>query len=335
MNFPYPIILCDIGGTNVRVACVSTSDSPLQLLGHLGTAAFAGLAEAIEAALQDHEIAPASLIACAAGPVSGRHVQLTNAPWHIDGPAIADRLGLAQGLLLNDFEAQALALPALREAWLTPIGPQPPKTADILSGVRVILGPGTGLGVAALLEMNGRFTALASEAGHIDFGPASDEETALWPHLERPHGRITAETVMSGPGLLRLHKARLMAAGRTPPSNDIIALVERANQDPASEEARTVRLFWQLIGRFAGDMALVFGAQGGITFGGGVLPRILRLLDHREFRAAFEAKAPVEAVVRSISTELVTAPQAVLAGMAAIGAAPGRYSLDYARRKWR
>ena len=112
-------------------------------------------------------------------------------------------------------------------------------------------------------------------------------------------------------------------------------LDERAHRDPTGEEACTVRLFWRLIGRFAGDMALVFMARGGVTLSGGILPRILGLLDARDFRAAFEAKAPVEALVRSVSTDLVAAPDAVLTGMAAIAAAPGRYRLDYARRKWR
>jgi glucokinase len=339
VNFPYPVILCDVGGTNVRIAHAGEPDAPLEILGQVETAAFAGLAEAIEAVLPQHAIAPCSVLACAAGPVSGRQVQLTNAAWHIDGPAVAERLGLAQGLLLNDFEAQALALPALREAWLTPIGPLSSHSAGMTVGmpadVRIILGPGTGLGVAALLETGGHFTALASETPHIDFGPVTDEESALWPHLERPYGRVTAESVMSGPGLVRLHKARLMAAGRDVAALDAIALVERANQDPAGEEAGTMALFWRLIGRFAGDMALVFMARGGVVLGGGILPRILRLLDPQDFRAAFEAKAPLEAVVRAIPTELVTAPQAVLAGMAAIAAAPDRYRLDYARRKWR
>ena len=339
MNFAYPVILCDIGGTNVRIACAADPDSPLEILGRVKTAASAGLAEAVEAVLREHEIAPRSIVACAAGPISGRQVRLTNAPWHIDGPAVAARLDLAQGLLLNDFEAQALALPALHEAWLMPIGPlssgRAGVTAGVAADVRVILGPGTGLGVAALLEMGGRFAALPSETPHIGFGPANDEETALWPHLEPRYGRVTAETVMSGPGLVRLHKARAMAAGRDGPSLEAVTLVERANHDLTGEEASTIRLFWRLIGRFAGDMALVFMARGGVTIGGGIPPRIVRLLDPLDFRAAFEAKAPVEAVVRAIPTELITAPQAVLAGMAAIAAAPGRYSIDYARRKWR
>jgi glucokinase len=149
------------------------------------------------------------------------------------------------------------------------------------------------------------------------------------------HGRITAESVLSGPGLVRLHRARLMVAGRGAPVIDGVALVDRANQDQAGEEARTLRLFWRLIGRFAGDLALVFLARGGVTLGGGILPRILPLLDAGEFRAAFTAKPPVEAVVRAIPTQLITAPDAVLAGMAAIAAAPQRYALDYGSRNWR
>jgi glucokinase len=330
MNFPYPLILCDIGGTNVRIARVRDARAPIELLGHLKTASFAGLAEAIEAALKGNDAAPRSVIACAAGPVSGRGLKLTNAAWQLDGPAVAAKLGLAQGLLLNDFEAQALALPALDRVWLTPIGEERQAPA----GTRLILGPGTGLGAAALIETGGCFTALATEAGHIDFAPQSDAEVALWPHLERVHGRITAESVLSGPGLLRLHRARLMAAGRGVPIIDGVALVDRAIQDQAGEEACTLRLFWRLIGRFAGDLALAFLARGGVTLGGGILPRILPLLDAAEFRAAFTAKPPVEAVVRAIPTALITAPDAVLTGMAAIAAAPERYALDYSARKW-
>lgn len=176
---------------------------------------------------------------------------------------------------------------------------------------------------------------MPSETGHIDFGPVVEDEIALWPYLERAHGRITAEAVLSGPGLVRLHRARLAAAGHGAPLIDGVALVDRANQDRGGEEARSLRLFWRLVGRFAGDLALVFLARGGVTLSGGILPRILPFLDAADFRAAFEAKAPLEALVQSIPTQLITAPDAVLAGMAAIAAFPDRYALDYASRKWR
>ena len=116
-------------------------------------------------------------------------------------------------MLLNDFEAQALSLPTIPEGWERRIGPL--KFGP--EGPQVILGPGTGLGIAALVEADGRFTPVSSEACHIDFGPVRPEEFEIWPHLERAHGRITSESVISGAGLARVHRARMMAKGAPDP----------------------------------------------------------------------------------------------------------------------
>jgi glucokinase len=332
VRFPHPVLVCDIGGTNARVAIVQEPGGPIELLAHLKTADFPDLGAAIETAMKNYPVKAHSLIACGAGPIMGRSLHLTNAAWRIDGPALAARLTLAQGLLLNDFEAQALALPALRREWLRPIGPTQAETPG--GGVRLVLGPGTGLGVACLLESEGRYFSLSSEAGHMDFGPVGAEEERFWPHLEPVAGRISAETVISGPGMARVHRARLAAAGATVPHLDGVTIVDRALQDRAGEEARTARTFWRLVARFAGDMAIAFLARGGVTLGGGVLPRMFDLLEAAEFREAFEAKAPMDGLARSIPTRLVTAPDAVLAGMAAIAAEPDRYALDYPERVW-
>ncbi|HVB89517.1 MAG TPA: glucokinase [Beijerinckiaceae bacterium] len=331
MRFPHPALVCDIGGTNTRVAILLQPGESIDLLAHLKTADFPDLGAAIEAALKSSPAPAKTMIACGAGPITGRSLHLTNAAWTIDGPALADRLGLTQGLLLNDFEAQALSLPALRSEWLRPIG----EAVSDASGTRVVLGPGTGLGVAALLLSQGRFLPLSSEAGHMGFGPSSADEEQFWPHLERVDGRISAEAVISGPGLVRVHKARAAAAGRPIPQIDGVAIVDRALQAREGEEAQTVRAFWRLVARFAGDMAITFLARGGVTFGGGVLPRMIDLLDAAQFRRDFEAKAPMDALARSIPTQLVAAPDAVLAGMAAIAAEPDRYAIDYASRVWR
>ena len=167
------------------------------------------------------------MIACGAGPVAGRTLKLTNAPWVMDGPEAARLAGLSQGLLLNDFEAQALSLPTIPEGWERRIGPL--KFGP--QGPQVILGPGTGLGVAALVEADGRFTPVSSEACHIDFGPVTSEEFTLWPHLERAHGRITSESVISGAGLARIHRARMMALGLTDPKLDPPAVTAAALAD--------------------------------------------------------------------------------------------------------
>lgn len=329
MHFPFPALVCDIGGTNVRIARQDAADAPLGAPVHLKTGDFPGLAQAILASGPENAAAR-SVIACGAGPVSGRQLQLTNAPWLIDGPAIAAELGLAQGLLLNDFEAQALALPAIPAQWLHRIGPALPAA----EGPRLILGPGTGLGIGALIEVGGRFVALASEACHLGFGPVQKDEWDIFPHLERVHGRLTSESVLSGPGLARLHRARLAALGLAVPDCDGAQVGEQACADPASAEAQTVRLFWRLVACFAGDMAITYLATGGVYLAGGILPRLVGLLDADGFRAAFEAKAPVDALARRIPVHLVTAPDAVQAGMAAIAVNPARYELDYAARKW-
>ena len=329
MQFPFPVLVVDIGGTNVRIARKSSADGRLSAPVHFRTGSFAGLAEAVMATQAGEEKAR-SLIACGAGPVEGRTLKLTNAPWLIDGPQVAAKLGLEQGLLLNDFEAQALSLPAIAPEWTQEIGPPLPAT----KGPKVILGPGTGLGIAALVEIGGRHVPLASEASHLDFGPQEPDEWAVFPHLERVMGRISAESVMSGPGLARLHRARMAALGLPVPVCDGAGVGARAIADAASQEAETVRLFWRQIARFAGDMAITYLATGGVTLAGGVLPQLAGLLDPVAFRKAFEAKAPVDALTRRIPVRLVTAPDIVLAGMAAIARQPDMYELDYATRAW-
>ena len=328
--FPFPALVCDTGGTNVRFALANEPGARLSEIIHLRTGDYPGLPEAIEEAVPRLGATPRSAIACGAGPVVGRTLKLTNAPWIMDGPETARRAGLSQGLLLNDFEAQALSLPAIPEAWARRIGP----LGFGAEGPQVILGPGTGLGVAALVEAEGRFTPVSSEACHVDFGPVRPEEFELWPHLERAHGRITSESVISGAGLARVHRARMMAKGEPDPHVDPPAVTTAATANPNGEEATSVKLYWHIVARFAGDMAVTFVATGGVTLSGGVLPRVVSFLDETVFRQAFEAKAPVDGLAKRIPTRLVTREDAVLVGMAAIAATPDRYGIDYGSRAW-
>ena len=196
LTFPHPVLLCDVGGTNARFAlALAPGERPVPL-GRRADRRLPGLVEAARAAMRNAPETPRSMLACAAGPMVGRTLSLTNAAWRIDGPEVARQLGLSQGLLFNDFEAMAYALASLGPQDVRAIGAAPWKG----DGLQVVLGPGTGLGVAALAHIGGRYAALPTEAGHMDFGPVGADEEELWPHLERVHGRVTAETVLSGPG---------------------------------------------------------------------------------------------------------------------------------------
>ncbi len=328
--FPFPVLVCDTGGTNVRFALIREPGARLGDIVYLRTGDYPGLPEAIEAAVPKLAARPSSMIACGAGPVAGRTLKLTNAPWVMDGPEAARRTGLKQGLLLNDFEAQALSLPTIPADWERRIGP----LEFGAQGPQVILGPGTGLGVAALVEADGRFTPVSSEACHIDFGPVHPEEFELWSHLERAHGRITSESVISGAGLARVHRARMMAQGHADPRDEPQAVTAAALAEPEGEAATSIKLYWRIVARFAGDMAVTFVATGGLTLAGGVLPRVVDFLDEAAFREAFEAKAPVDSLAKRIATRLVMREDAVLVGMAAIASTPDRYGVDYASRAW-
>ena len=328
--FPFPVLVCDTGGTNARFALQGEPGAALSEVVHLKTDDYPGLPEAIEAAAAKLPARPKSMIVCGAGPVVGRKLKLTNASWVMDGLETARRARLEQGLLLNDFEAQALSLPAMPETFARRIGP----LAFAGQWPQVILGPGTGLGIAALVLAEGRFAPVSSEACHIDFGPVSPEEFELWPHLERAHGRVTSESVISGAGLARVHRARMMALGQPDPHLDPPAVTAAAEADPKGEAAESMRFYWGIVARFAGDMAVTFVATGGVTLAGGVLPRVVDFLDETAFRQAFEAKAPVDGLAKRIPTRLVTDEMTVLLGMAAIAGAPDRYAIDYPTRKW-
>ena len=221
------------------------------------------------------------MIACGAGPVVGRQLKLTNAPWVMDGPETARRAGLAQGLLLNDFEAQALSLPAIQADWARPIGPLAFGAARAAGDPRA----------RARGSASPRWSRPRAASPRCRRRPATSisarstaEEFALWPHLERAHGRITSESVLSGAGLARVHRARMMALGRPDPHLEPPQVTAAALADPNGEAADSVRLYWRIMARFAGDMAVTFVATGGVTLSGGVLPRVVDFLDEAAFR---------------------------------------------------
>ena len=330
MDFPYPLLVCDVGGTNVRVGAVREKGGGVVQIGNVPTASHSTLLATIKPMQERAKVPARSLLVSAAGPIDGAIVRLTNADLTIDGPRIAEGLGLDQGLLLNDFEAQALALPHLPERWTRTIVAGAPN-AD---GPRLVLGPGTGLGAAALLDAGGAWLPVRTEAGHMSFGASDGLEQRLWPHLERVEGRVTFESVLSGPGLGRLHTAHRKMRGlpAAPTAAPDIVAAAVAGEALAVD---TLKLFWRLVARCAGDLALAFLARGGITLAGGVLPRLTRWLDPEDFARVFVARAPVSALVASMPVRLLMEPNAALLGLAALAAKPEACLIDYGRRAWR
>ncbi len=299
-------LLADIGGTNARFALLEGGALGPPLI--LPVADFTTVEAAVAEALGQLGTAETAVLALA-GPVTADPVRMTNAPWTIGSAALAARFGFARVRLVNDFIAQAQALPHLAPADLHPIG----TGAPVAGAPMIVLGPGTGLGVAGFLPGPG--LAIPTEGGHAGLAPETPEEDQVVAALRAIAGRAGAEEALSGRGLAHLHAIVAGMRGAQVPARDAAAVVA-AEGCPVAREA--VRLFLDLLAGFAGDLALAWGARGGVFLAGGILPRLLDRLDAAAFRARFEAKPPMRDFLRGIPLAVVTHPAPAFLGLAAI-----------------
>lgn len=327
----FPILIGDIGGTNARFSVVLDAHSEASEPIVVKTANFGTIDEAIQAAVLDHtSLHPNSAVLAVAGPVESDEIPLTNCPWVVKPRQMLANLGLSDIVVLNDFEAQALAVVALGEEHMEQIGGGAPEP----NAGRVVLGPGTGLGVAGLVHALGHWIPIPGEGGHMDIGPRSPRDFEVFPHIEPIEGRISGEQILCGRGLVNVYRAVATADGKpspfTQPAEITAAALEKS--DPVAEEALSI--FATCLGRTAGDMALVFMSRGGVFLTGGIAPKILPALKAGNFRAAFEDKAPHSALMRTMPVYVVTQPLAALAGLAAFARTPSLFGVETRGRRW-
>jgi glucokinase len=330
-EFPYPILLADIGGTNARFSMIRAEAYAPTPVFRLKTDSTDSFAEACERVVSAQGLPkPRSLIVDGAGPVIGKTIDLTNADWVIDGDDLMAALKLDQGITINDFEALALGLPYFAAADLDPIGAAPMGSV----GTRLVLGPGTGLGVGALAQSpGGGFLPIGSEGGHVTLRPMNAREEAVFAAFDAPAVPASAEMYLQGAGILRLHAARLKVEDKGVLHETTPAIVEAALAADGPER-RTMLLYLDLLARFTGDMAVTFLPKGGVFIAGGIMPRLKPLLDAGHFRSLFEAHPPHEGILGTIGIAMVVAAEPAFTGLAAVGTRPRDFLLGYAERLW-
>lgn len=329
--FDFPILIGDIGGTNARFSVVRDATSEAGEPVIVQTADFPTIDDAIRVAvLEKSSMRPRSAVLAVAGPVDGDAIALTNCPWVVRPKGMSASAGLHDVVVLNDFEAQALAVVALGEEHMEKIG----GGAPVPNAGRVVLGPGTGLGVAGLIHSRGIWIPIPGEGGHMDIGPRTPRDFAVFPHIEKLEGRISGEQILCGRGLVNTYRAVAAADGLAAPFT-LPAEVTRAaldGTDRTAEEA--LDLFVTCLGRTAGDLALVFKSQGGVFLTGGIAQKIIPALKSG-FRAAFEDKAPHSEMMRAMPVYVITHPLAALAGLAAYARMPQLFGVETHGRRWR
>lgn len=307
-------LLADIGGTNVRFAVLRGGRIEHQEAWL--TALYPNFGAAVEAyaEIAGLRLPLAGAAVCAAGPVVGDAIKLTNCPWAISRAEIAAATG-GRAHLVNDFAAVAQALPVLATEDVVQIG----GAAPLPHAPKVALGPGTGLGVASAVFDGARWVAVAGEGGHVDLAPSNERELAVVYQLMRERGHVAAEDAVSGPGLEALYLAIAALDGvgvKAKPIAADVAKAARAKSDPVAVEA--VALFTGWLGSIAGDLALTLGAQGGVYIAGGIVPAWGAAFDARLFRRRFEAKGRIKYFLEPIPCYLVTAKDLAFRGLAAM-----------------
>ena len=306
-------LVADIGGTNARFALADPMTLELAEIRQVRCAEHPNL----EAALSEYVGAlfnpPDRAAIAVAAPVTGGRVSLTNSTWSFAAEELRRKVGLKHIHVLNDFEALALSLPHLAGGELHQIGGEAP----IAHGNKLVLGPGTGLGVAGLAWSGERWIALPGEGGHVSLGAEDEGELALLERIRKGRDRLSAERVLSGPGLAELYQAVAASRGLRPEAlepNDVLVMGSGGEDEVAAE---ALDLFVAWLGRFAGDAALLMGARGGVYLGGGIAPKILPRLSAGEFRKKFEQKGRMSAYLAPIPVYVITAEFAALKGAAA------------------
>ncbi len=328
---PNPILVADIGGTFVRFC-----------LAHPGTGAITSVVQTMlrsgapdlrtlcARAIQVFGQSVQGAVFAVAGPARNGQVTMTHGGWQINQQDLARTLGIERLVLMNDFAALAQSLVSISEQDIINIqGVNALNSSTFdqqdwrLQGPRVVFGPGTGLGVAVLMHANGQVVTLSSEGGHSSFAPANAFESRVLDYAERRHGRVSWERVLSGPGLELIDAVSRLDRGMAIEPRSAKEIVEAAQAGHCAAAAHSVASFAGLLGSFGGDLALMFGAQGGVYIGGGIALRLASLISLADVRERFNRKGRFSDWLEGVPFAILRDPNATLAGAARAYA--GRY----------
>lgn len=314
MKPQYTGLVGDVGGTHARFALVDGQ-------GHVrNPRTFRAREYASLAAVMDEYLTttagkkrPARAVIAVAGPVLDGEIEFTNLDWQVSEGDLLAHFEFEAVKLINDFAAQALAAPRLGEGDLRPIGPDHGRGA--WDCPVVVLGAGTGFGVAAVARSERGEVAVATEGGHAGFAPSDEVEVEVWRRLHAKYGRASIERLLSGAGLYDLYSALAEIEGaQASLADDQAVMAQGLAGEPLA--AATLDRFCAILGAVAGDLALTFGARGGVFVSGGIAPRMADRLAASGFRERFEDKGRLSDYVRDIPTFLVLHPYAAMVGAA-------------------
>ena len=309
----FPRLVGDIGGTNARFAMQFGPSDRLSEPRTLASADHRNLREAVEHYLRETD-APRPRWAAfgIANPVIGGHVTMTNHHWSFSVNDLKQDLGLARLLVLNDFAALALAIPHLAASDIAKIGGGAPRVGTPIG----LIGPGTGLGVSGLVPCDRDYAPLHGEGGHVTIAAFDEREAMIIAQLRLRYSHVSAERVLSGPGLVDLYDVCSNRAGTSAEPLTAVEICARAVTGNCSLCVEVLETFCAMLGTVAANLALVLGALGGIYVGGGIVPKLGVFFARSPFRSRFELKGRFSSYLAQIPTYVIHAQYPGLLGAA-------------------
>lgn len=316
-----PILIADIGGTNARFALADPGARPpllVESIRRYSVSDFPSLQATAAEYLRDIGAKPRRAVFAIAGHIDDGVVRATNSPWHIVADTARHALNLESVRLINDFAAQSMCLPLLGPGDSTVIGkPMAPVIGCRDPQTFAVIGPGTGLGVGALLLREDRFRPLETEGGHCGYAPDTPEEIDILTYLASRFGHVSNERLISGSGLTNLYQALAEIDGDTVEPLAPEQITRRAQKGEDALCTRTVERFCAIFGSVVGDAVLSLGGWDGAYLAGGLPPLLVPWLRQGTFRHRFEDKGRLSPAMRDVPTLVITHPHAGLLGAAA------------------
>lgn len=310
-----PRLLADIGATYARF-CIERLPGRFEHVAVLPCADYPGFTAVVHAYLDGlpEGVKPRHGAVAIANPIEGDWVRMTNRDWAFSIQEAQRQLDLTTLLVVNNFTALAMSLPRLGADGRRQVGAGEPQP----NGVIGLIGPGTGLGVSGLIPSGDRWVTLATEGGHVNFAPSDDRELRILQFAWKTMPRVSAERLLSGPGLELIYQALTHDKPGAELHLAAAEIVRRALDASDSACTETVDCFCGMLGSMASDLALTLGATGGIFVGGGIVPRLGELFDRSPFRARFEAKGRFSSYVARIPTYVLTAENPAFHGVSVL-----------------
>jgi glucokinase len=307
-------IVADIGGTNLRIGTIDIKGS-ISNLALYQCNQFSGLSEIVQDYLSKIDIGDAELNACfaIACPVDNDLISMTNLPWEFSKKELQTTLNLTQMYFINDYTAIAHAVPLLNNEQKVKIG-----GGNVVQNKPIsICGPGTGLGVANVVNVNNQWVSLGGEGGHVDFAPTDEKEIKILNFLLTKYQHVSYEQVLSGLGIQQIYQALMFINGTESEPLEAKDITQQAINNECDVCKEALDKFCEILGSFAGNLSLTLASFGGVYIAGGIVPRFIEYIKNSNFRSRFEAKGRFEDFTQSIPTFVITETQPGILGASA------------------